>query len=132
MTKNKTIIHEKEVNVAWGDMDALGHVNNVRYFDYFQQARIEWLEALELDMQQTTGPVVVHIACTFLKPVIYPAKLILQSSLHHIGNSSLMMDHDLFQNDQLMAQGVCKIVWIDYVKNKSIRLPEKIRQLTFD
>lgn len=34
-------------------MDALGHVNNVRYFDYCQQARLEWLESLKLDMLQT-------------------------------------------------------------------------------
>lgn len=129
MTIDKTTIHEKEVHVAWGDMDALGHVNNVRYFDYFQQARIDWLESLKLDMQQTTGPVVVHIACTFLKPVVYPAKLILRSSLHGLGRSSLMMDHDLFQDDQLMAQGTCKIVWIDYVKNKSVRFPDEIRKL---
>lgn len=129
MTNHKITIHEKEVQVAWGDMDALGHVNNVRYFDYFQQARIEWLETLNLNMRKVTGPVVVQIACTFLKPVIYPATLILRSSLHSLGRSSLMIDHDLFQDDQLMAQGVCKIVWVDYTKNKSIRFPDEIRNL---
>ena len=129
MNNHRIAVHEKEVCVAWGDMDALGHVNNVRYFDYFQQARIEWLETLNLDMQQTTGPVVVHIACTFLKPVVYPATLILKSSLHSLGRSSMMMDHDLYQGTQLMAQGTCKIVWVDYEKNKSIRFPEEIRRL---
>lgn len=129
MTNQKIPVHEMDVHVVWGDMDALGHVNNVRYFDYFQQARIEWLETLNLDMLQTTGPVVVHIACTFLKPVVYPAKLKLRSSLHTLGRSSMVMDHDLYQGDELMAQGMCKIVWIDYLKNKSIRFPDEIRRL---
>lgn len=97
-------------------MDALGHVNNARYFDYFQEARIEWLRALHISMVENTGPVVVHVACTFLKPVIYPATVTLHSKIHSLGNSSMMMDHDLYQDEVLMAQGSCKIVWVDYKK----------------
>ena len=129
MTDNKLAVHEMTVTVPWGDMDALGHVNNARYFDYFQEARIEWMASLGLDLKQTTGPVVVHIACTFLKPVVYPATLTLSSNLHSLGRSSVVIDHDLYQGDQLMAQGVCKIVWVDYQTNKSIPLPDKIRNM---
>lgn len=129
MSDNKITVHQKTLAVAWGDMDALGHVNNGRYFDYFQQARIEWLEMLNMDMKQSQGPVVIHIACTFLKPVVYPATLLLKSNVHSLGRSSFMMDHDLYQGEQLMAQGVSKIVWVDYQKNQSIPVPEKIRQI---
>ena len=129
MTESKISVQEKIVNVAWGDMDALGHVNNARYFDYFQEARIEWLAGIGLDLQQTTGPVVIHIACTFFKPVIYPASLLLRSSLHSLGRSSMVMDHALYQGEDLMAQGTCKLVWVDYQQNKSIPFPEVIRAL---
>lgn len=129
MTNQKIDVHRKIVNVAWGDMDALGHVNNARYFDYFQEARIEWLASIKLDLQQTTGPVVMHIACTYLKPVVYPAALTLCSSLHSPGRSSMMIDHEVYQGKQLMAQGTCKIVWVDYLQNKSVPFPEKIRAL---
>lgn len=129
MTHKKIAVHQRVFNVAWGDMDALGHVNNARYFDYFQQARIEWLESLSLGLRQSTGPVVVHVACTYLLPVVYPATLTLHSNLHSLGRSSVVIDHDLYQAGQLMAQGVCKIVWVDYHINKSIPLPEPIRGL---
>ncbi|MDP3562368.1 MAG: thioesterase family protein [Legionellaceae bacterium] len=129
MTNQKIAVHEKIFDIAWGDMDALGHVNNVRYFDYFQEARIEWLSSLQLDMQQKTGPVLLHIACTYLKPLVYPATVTLRSQLHTLGRSSLMMDHDLYQEETLIAQGVCKIVWVDYQTNKSIPFPDLIRQL---
>ena len=33
-----------EMDVDWGDMDALQHVNNVEYFKYFQKARIAYFE----------------------------------------------------------------------------------------
>ncbi len=129
MTTVKTLVHEKTFNIAWGDMDALGHVNNGRYFDYFQEARIEWLRTLNLPMTAGTGPVVVQVACTFLKPIIYPATLVMRSALHSMGNASIIMDHDLYQNETLMTQGTCKIVWVDYALNKSVPLPESIRRL---
>ncbi|RUR18395.1 acyl-CoA thioesterase [Legionella sp. km535] len=130
MTDPKITVHQKTFNIAWGDMDALGHVNNARYFDYFQEARIEWLRELNIKMTEQTGPVVIHVACTFLKPVIYPATVSIISKIHSLGNSSMHMDHDLFQGDVLMAQGVSKIVWVDYLKNKSIPLPDLFRTFT--
>lgn len=128
MTEQKITVHQKTFDIAWGDMDALGHVNNARYFDYFQEARIEWLRELNISMTESTGPIVIHIACTYLKPVVYPATLVLKSTIHSLGNSSMMLDHDLYQGDVLMTQGVSKIVWVDYTKNKSIPLPDKIRR----
>jgi acyl-CoA thioester hydrolase len=128
MTEQKITVHEKTFPIAWGDMDALGHVNNARYFDYFQEARIDWLRELQINMTEKTGPVVIQVACTYLKPVIYPALVTLRSRIHSIGNSSMMMDHDLYQEEILMAQGSCKIVWVDYIQNKSIPLPDVIRR----
>lgn len=128
MTDKKIPVHQKIFNIAWGDMDALGHVNNARYFDYFQEARIEWLMEINIHLTEKIGPVVIHVACTYLKPVVYPATVNILSSIHSLGNSSMMMNHDLYQNEILMAQGVSKIVWVDYSQNKSVPLPENIRQ----
>jgi len=128
MTDKKITVHQKTFDIAWGDMDALGHVNNARYFDYFQEARIEWLRDINIHLTGKTGPVVIHVACTYLKPVIYPATVTIRSSSHSLGNSSLIMDHDLYQNEILMAQGVSKVVWVDYIQAKSVPLPESIRQ----
>ncbi|KTD66279.1 acyl-CoA thioesterase [Legionella spiritensis] len=129
MTEKKITIHQKTFAIEWGDMDALGHVNNTRYFDYFQQARIEWLENLHLDMKQPAGPVVIHVGCTFLKPVVYPATLTIKSSAHSLGRSSFIIDYDLYQSEQLVAQGTSKIVWVDYRKNQSVPVPDTIRKL---
>lgn len=128
MTEKKHYIHQKTFAIAWGDMDALGHVNNARYLDYFQEARIEWLASINIDLQQKTGPVVIHVACTFLKPVVYPATLTLKSHTGTIGNTSFVIEHDLFQDGQLMAHGTSKLVWIDYQKGQSIPLPDPLRQ----
>ncbi|MBA4696625.1 MAG: acyl-CoA thioesterase [Legionella sp.] len=125
---NNNLIHRKIFSIAWGDMDALGHVNNVRYFDYFQQARVEWLESLHLDMQQGIGPVVAHVECFFLKPIVYPATLEIHSYIGKIGRSSATLIHEIYQEGVLMAQGSTKAVWIDYNKKISVPLPEAIRE----
>lgn len=127
--KKSELVYEKTFAIEWGDMDALGHVNNGRYFDYFQQARIEWLEQLQLNLISEQGPVLIQIGCTFLKPVVYPAMLTLITRVHSPGNSSLKMDYELFYTDQLMAKGESKIVWVDYQRNRSVPLPDVIRAL---
>ncbi|CDZ76015.1 acyl-CoA thioesterase YbgC [Legionella massiliensis] len=129
MTDKKIAVHQKTFAIEWGDMDALGHVNNGRYFDYFQQARIEWLESMNFTLQKSTGPVVIHVACTFLKPIVYPATITLKNSLHSIGRSSFIIDHEIYQEETLMTQGLSKIVWIDYKKMISIPLPTGITEL---
>jgi acyl-CoA thioester hydrolase len=127
MTNQPLSVGDQTFAIAWGDMDALGHVNNGRYFDYFQEARIEWLRGRNINMTGTTGPVVIHVSATFLKPVVYPAIVNLRSSIHSLGNSSLVMDHHLYQNETLMTHGTSKIVWVDYHQGKSIPLPKSIR-----
>lgn len=129
MTDKALAVHQRLFSVEWGDMDALGHVNNGRYFDYFQQARIDWLESLNLSIQAPQGPVVIYVDCTFLKPIIYPATLLLTSCIHSPGRSSFMMKHEIYQEEQRTTIGNSKIVWVDYSKQKALPLPNRIREL---
>ena len=41
-----TLVHKVRMPLRWGDMDAMGHVNNTLYFRYLEQARIELLGIL--------------------------------------------------------------------------------------
>ncbi len=36
------VIYDQKV--AWGDMDAFGHVNNVQYYRYIESSRILYME----------------------------------------------------------------------------------------
>jgi len=61
-------------------MDALGHVNNAVYFRYIEQARINWLDSYQLNIQRDgQGVVVVNAFCNFMKQVTYPADLIVKT-----------------------------------------------------
>jgi acyl-CoA thioester hydrolase len=41
--EQKKLAHEMVMPIRWGDMDAMGHVNNTVYFRYLEVVRIEWL-----------------------------------------------------------------------------------------
>ena len=41
----RKLVHTEIIPIRWGDMDAMGHVNNTVYFRYMEQARICWFDA---------------------------------------------------------------------------------------
>ena len=42
------LVRTDVVPMRWGEMDALGHMNNVSYFRFFEQARISWFDSLDV------------------------------------------------------------------------------------
>ncbi|HEY5596956.1 MAG TPA: acyl-CoA thioesterase, partial [Candidatus Bipolaricaulota bacterium] len=64
-----------ELPVAWGEMDAFGHVNNIYYFRYFESGRLDYFARIGyLDYVKHTGlgPILASTQCTFRKPLVYP------------------------------------------------------------
>jgi len=127
----RTLACTSHIPVRWGDMDALGHVNNTVYFRYMEQSRIEWLEAMDfrLDPGQAEGVVIVNASCTFLIPVTYPATLEVRLLVGAPGRSSIPTYYEIrcVGNDTLYAEGAAKVVWIDGRTGKSVPLPERVR-----
>ncbi len=133
MSEARASLHTLLIPVRWGDMDALGHVNNAAYFTYMEQTRITWLEALGapvLSLQNAQGCVIVNATCTFHKPVTYPATLKIGMYGAAPGRSSFESSYELrdADTDVLYASGSARIVWVDYASGRSIPLPEFIRE----
>ena len=124
------------IPIRWGDMDALGHVNNTVYFRYFEQTRVEWLEAMgyELDATRDEGVVIVNASCTFLMPLTYPGQVECRMYLAKPGRSSLQSFYELRKvgEDVLYAEGAAKMVWMSPATGKSMPLPERIVQTLAD
>ena len=72
----KKLVHTTRMAIRWGDMDAMGHVNNAVYFRYIEQARIDWLGSIDSSPEPTgDGPVIINAHCTFLKQLKYPGEI---------------------------------------------------------
>ena len=85
-------IFETRIDVRWGDIDALRHINNVAYFRYFEEARVHLFSALGLGVVGDRTCVLAHASCDFLKPLMYPARVVVGMKLLRIGRTSLELD----------------------------------------
>jgi acyl-CoA thioester hydrolase len=83
---------ETRIDVRWGEMDALRHVNNTAYFRYFEEARVRLFSVMGLDGSDGRYGVLAHASCDFLKPLMYPARVVVGMKLARVGRTSLELD----------------------------------------
>jgi acyl-CoA thioester hydrolase len=131
--KNFRLMHTEVIPIRWGDMDAMGHVNNTIYFRYMETTRIAWFERIGVRAgPQGVGPVIVNASCTFLKQLVYPGDVEVKMFAGDPGRSSLHTWLEMrpsYDPDTIYAEGAGKVVWVDFAKNKSVPLPDGIRKL---
>ena len=125
------IVYEQKV--AWGDMDAFGHVNNVMYYRYIESARIEYFDRLNV-FDQDVLTVVASSQCKYLKPVFYPDVLHIGARVGEMRNSAIRMHYVLFsqQQQQIVADGEAVIVFVDKVAMKKALIPQQLRKIIID
>ena len=127
----KKFVHETTIPIRWGDMDAMGHVNNTVYFRYFEIARLDWIYKVCGGWQGSTqGPVIVNAFCNFLRQLEFPGDVRARFYVTNPGRSSFDTYLTIERTDQpgiVWAEGGAKMVWIDYATRKSVPLPEALR-----
>ncbi|MFK7824612.1 MAG: acyl-CoA thioesterase [Oligoflexales bacterium] len=115
----------KEIAVAWGEQDALGHVNNTVFFRYFESVRIEFFLQAEISLSDKVAPVLAKTDCKFINPIYFPDDIIAGSGVSNIGQDRFNMDYGLFSKTrkQLVALGSAMIVSFNYVDKTKVDLP---------
>jgi acyl-CoA thioester hydrolase len=132
----KKLVHRMTLPLRWGDMDAMGHINNTLYFRYFEIVRLDWLfsvGAAKADEGGTgEGPIIVNAFCNFLRQLKYPGDIEVKMFTANLGRSSFDTFHELRRADEtgvVVAEGGAKVVWTDYAQGRSAPLPEALRAL---
>ncbi|HUF20832.1 MAG TPA: thioesterase family protein [Burkholderiales bacterium] len=127
------LLRTDRMPMRWGEMDALGHMNNVSYFRYFEQARISWFDSLEIDYRPgAEGPILGTMTCKYLKPAVYPVEFELTTYAGRPGRSSFRMWHELYDAanpQERFAEVEAVMVWIDIADGRSRPLPDWMRNL---
>jgi acyl-CoA thioester hydrolase len=119
------------VEVRWGDQDAMSHVNNAVYFEYFETARIKHFEAcgLEVKLSGMDGqalPILASTSCRYKAPLTYPCEILVGVALDPaVGESSLTQLLAVFNTKtrRVVAEGHADIVFIDYKSGKRCAVP---------
>ena len=119
------------VNVAWGELDAFGHVNNTVYFRYFEDARIAYLDAIGFRGGPPTGvgPILHSTMCRFRRPLGYPDTLRVGARVTEVGDDRLTMEYRVVSGrlGEVAAEGGGVLVAFDYAKGAKVALPRGVR-----
>ena len=122
-----------EIPVAWGDMDAYGHVNNTMYFRYFETARIAYfyrLEDPEFFGRDPLGPILASTRCRFRAPLAYPDRVTSGARVTGVEADRFVMAYAVFSHalEKVAAEGEGTIVCYDYRNSCKAPLPERIKR----
>jgi acyl-CoA thioester hydrolase len=108
-----------EIPVAWGDMDAMGHVNNAVYFRYFETARITCFAELGLgsiERSEGVGPILHSASCRYRIPLTHPDTVTVGAQIGEVGEDRFVMRYRAVshQHGAVAADGESLIVTFDY------------------
>jgi acyl-CoA thioester hydrolase len=130
---DKKLVHEIVVPIRWGDMDAMGHVNNTIYFRYMEIARLDWFLGMGLPVDpKGEGPVIVNAFCNFIRQFEFPGHVLVRTYVGAMGNTSFDTFHEMLRTDDpvtVYANGGATIVWVDFPKQKSVPMSAQARAL---
>lgn len=121
-----------DIPVAWGEMDAYGHVNNIVYFRYFETARMAYFERLEAPgflARDPLGPILASTRCRFRAPLKYPDRLTVGARVARVEADRFLMVYAAFSHamGRVAAEGDGTIVCYDYRNSCKAPLPESIQ-----
>ena len=126
-----------EIPVAWGDMDAMGHVNNVVYFRYFETARIACFAELGLgsiEQSDGVGPILHSASCRFRIPLTYPDTVTVGARIDDVGEDRFAMLYRAVshRHGATAADGESLIVTFSYASSTKAPLPDHLRARLLD
>ena len=122
-----------ELSVAWGEMDSYQHVNNVVYFRYFENARLEYFRRMdwfEFETRTGVGPILAATQARFRKPLTYPDVIHVGARISEIQADRCTMEYRLVSQAlaAVAAEGQGTIVTFHYREGKKVPFPDELRQ----
>lgn len=120
------------VSVYYEDTDTLGMVYHANYLKYFERARVEWLNAMDVNLvkiaQAARQAFVVHrVNIEYLKPAALGDRLEATVEVLSIRSCFVELRQTVRRGAELLAQAEVRIVYIDMDRLKPVVLPEQVR-----
>ena len=133
LPEQRKLVHDMVLSIRWGDIDAMGHVNNTVYFRYMETVRIEWMRAVGCDPDpQGQGPVIVNAFCNFYRQLEYPGDVRVKLYVSDPGRTTFETWCTMERTDQpgvVCAEGGATTIWVDFPQQKAETLPDWMRAL---
>jgi acyl-CoA thioester hydrolase len=127
--------HSYRCHVRFSDVDIYGHVNNVKYVEYYQEARIDFLQSLGLDLLDpgtTERVVVARIEVDYRRPLRFrPEPYVARTWVKRVGTSSYDLGSCIQDGDgedgQVYSEADVRLVAYDLATSRSRPLSDTER-----
>lgn len=120
---------ETAVAVRYDDFDTYGHVNNVRYGTYLEEARIDYLADVVDDGDRTflagddTGIVIASMEIEFERPVRATDSVTVGVEVPRLGTTSFPFEYEI-RADGVAATGTTTVVTYDRAAGEPQPIPD--------
>ena len=120
-------------SVLWGEMDSYQHVNNVAYFRYFENGRLEYIRRLgwfELEKTTGIGPILQSTSARFRRALTYPDVIHIGARLLEMKDDRFTIEHKIVSEalDDVATVGEGIIVAFHYATGKKVPLPDVLKE----
>jgi len=120
------------VQVRFSDVDVYGHVNNVKYFEYFQEARITYMSRLlaEVPGLDPMPLVVAQTDVDYRIPILFrPQSYDAWTWVSHVGRASFELQSEIRDGDTLLSR--CRVVAVTFDPHaqRSVQPPDAYREM---
>ena len=118
-----------EIQRRYSDIDKQGHVNNVAYFDYLQDARVAIHHSMWHPSVKELQQVIVHQELSYRKSLLLALEpIVVEMWVSKIGNSSYTLAYRVLdENGELAADASSTLACVDGETGRAIRIPEDLR-----
>ena len=106
--------HAYPLRVRWSDVDAYRHVNNVKYIEYFQEARIRYMMRLHQEGDAFGEIVVARTDVDYRRPVLFRLEPYeVHSWISHVGTTSFVIAAEIRDGEEVLASSQVVAVGFD-------------------
>ncbi len=123
-----TYRHWTDVSIRFSDQDANAHVNNTAFAIYAEAGRVDYLRAVRRHLALDTKAVLASVNLSYINQLYYPGTVRVGTRLTRLGGKSFTLSQGLFAGDQVVATSESVLVFFDYAANRSIPVPDALRQ----
>lgn len=117
--------------LRWADMDSFGHVNNVVYLRYLEQARVEWMftTAKQAGVEQfSLGTVVARHEIEYKRPLVYRSEPVrIETWVTRIANASFTVAYEVKDDKVVYAVAETDLVPYDLAAERPRRVTAEER-----
>lgn len=116
--------------VRFSETDGAGHVGNTVMVVWFEEARTPVFELFSPTLNMQEWPLILaSYQVDFHAQLYYGKPVSVKTWVKKIGNSSFQTYQEAWQDGKLCNSGTTTMVHYDYIDQKTVAIPESIKQL---